>query len=94
VAFKAFSTDIFFLAGGAFVIAGIMMGTPLGRRIALKTVTWMRSNRVIRIQMGLGLADVGVGSVLPTVSETALFLPVTKAIGTLMQGKEHLPEVK
>ncbi|MEK6693703.1 MAG: SLC13 family permease, partial [Nitrospirota bacterium] len=39
-------------------------------------------------------ADVAVGSVLPTVSETALFLPVTKAIGTLMKGKEHLPEVK
>lgn len=94
VAFKAFSTDIFFLAGGAFVIAGIMMGTPLGKRIALKIVTWMKSSRVTKIQTGLGLADVAVGSVLPTVSETALFLPVTKAIGTLMKGKEHLPEVK
>ncbi len=94
VAFKAFSTDIFFLAGGAFVIAGIMMGTPLGKRIALKIVTLMKSNSVTKIQTGLGLADVAVGSVLPTVSETALFLPVTKAIGTLMKGKEHLPEVK
>lgn len=94
VAFRAFSTDIFFLGAGAFVIAGIMMGTPLGRRIALKVVTWMRSSKVTRIQTGLGLADVAVGSVLPTVSETALFLPVTKAIGTLMRGKEHLPEVK
>ncbi|MBI5604188.1 MAG: anion permease [Deltaproteobacteria bacterium] len=94
VAFKAFSTDIFFLAGGAFVIAGIMMGTPLGKRIALKIVTMMKSSRVTKIQTGLGLADVAVGSVLPTVSETALFLPVTKAIGTLMNGKEHLPEVK
>lgn len=94
VAFKAFSTDIFFLAGGAFVIAGIMMGTPLGRRIALKIVTMMKSNSVTKIQGGLGLADIAVGSVLPTVSETALFLPVTKAIGTLMKGKEHLPEVK
>ena len=94
VAFKAFSTDLFFLAGGAFVIAGIMMGTPLGRRIALKIVTLMKSNKVTKIQTGLGLADVAVGSVLPTVSETALFLPVTKAIGTLMKGKEHLPEVK
>lgn len=93
-AFRAFSTDIFFLGAGAFVIAGIMMGTPLGRRIALTIVTLMRSNRVTRIQVGLGAADVAVGSVLPTVSETALFLPVTKAIGTLMRGKEHLPEVK
>src|SRR3990172_4688637 len=87
-AFRAFSTDIFFLGAGAFVIAGIMLGTPLGRRIALKIVTWMRSNRVTRIQAGLGLADVAVGGVLPTVSETALFLPVTKAITTLMRGKE------
>lgn len=93
-AFRAFSTDVFFLGAGAFVIAGIMMGTPLGRRIALNIVTWMRSSRVTRIQCGLGLADVAVGSVLPTVSETALFLPVTKAIGTLMKGKEHLPEVQ
>jgi sodium-dependent dicarboxylate transporter 2/3/5 len=93
-AFKAFSTDVFFLGGGAFIIAGIMMGTPLGRRIALTLVTKMKSNKVTRIQIGLGLADVAVGGVLPTVSETALFLPVTKAIGTLMNGKEHLPEVK
>ena len=93
-AFKAFSTDVFFLGGGAFIIAGIMMGTPLGRRIALTLVTKMRSNKVTRIQTGLGLADIAVGGVLPTVSETALFLPVTKAIGTLMNGKEHLPEVK
>lgn len=94
VAFKAFSTDIFFLGAGAFVIAGIMMGTPLGKGIALKIVTLMKSNRVTKIQVGLGAADVVVGSVLPTVTETALFLPVTKAIGTLMKGKEHLPEVK
>ena len=93
-AFKAFSTDIWFLGVGAFVIAGIMMGTPLGKRIALKIVTAMRSNKVTRIQTGLGVADVAVGSVLPTVSETALFLPVTKAIGTLMRGKEHLDEVR
>ncbi len=94
VAFKSFSTDVFFLGGGAFVIAGIMMGTPLGRRIALTLVTVLKSNKVTRIQTGFGLADVAVGGVLPTVSETALFLPVTKAIGTLMRGKEHLPEVK
>ncbi|MEJ5375302.1 MAG: SLC13 family permease [bacterium] len=94
VAFKSFSTDVFFLGGGAFVIAGIMMGTPLGKRIALTLVTVLKSNKVTRIQTGLGLADVAVGGVLPTVSETALFLPVTKAIGTLMRGKEHLPEVK
>jgi solute carrier family 13 (sodium-dependent dicarboxylate transporter), member 2/3/5 len=93
-AFKAFNTDIFFLGAGAFVIAGIMMGTPLGKRIALTIVTKMRSNRVTRILVGLGLADVAVGGVMPTVSESALFLPVAKSIGQLMKGKEHLPEVK
>lgn len=93
-AFKAYTTDVFFLGGGAFVIAGIMMGTPLGRRIALAITTAMKSNRVTRIQLGLGLSDVAVGGVLPTVSETALFLPITKAITTLMKGKEHLAEVK
>jgi len=93
-AFKAYTTDVFFLGGGAFVIAGIMMGTPLGRRIALTIVSAMKSNRVTRIQTGLGVADIAVGGVLPTVSESALFLPVTKAIGTLMKGREHLPEVR
>lgn len=93
-AFKAFNTDIFFLGAGAFIIAGIMMGTPLGKRIALTIVTKMKSNRVTRILMGLGVADIAVGGVMPTVSESALFLPVAKSIGQLMNGKENLPEVK
>ncbi len=93
-AFKAFNTDIFFLGAGAFLIAGIMMGTPLGRRIALTIVTKMKSSRVTRILMGLGVADIAVGGVMPTVSESALFLPVAKSIGQLMNGKENLPEVK
>jgi anion transporter len=93
-AFKAFTTDVFFLGAGAFIIAGIMMGTPLGKRVALTIVTKMKSNRVTRILFGLGLADVAVGGVMPTVSEAALFLPVAKSIGRLMDGKEHLPEVK
>lgn len=93
-AFKAFTSDVFFLAAGAFIIAGIMMGTPLGKRIALTIVTKMKSNRVTRILVGLGVADIAVGGVMPTVSESALFLPVAKSIGRLMDGKEHLPEVK
>ena len=93
-AFKAFTSDVFFLGGGAFIIAGIMMGTPLGRRIALTIVTKMKSSRVTRILLGLGVADIAVGGVMPTVSESALFLPVAKSIGQLMKGKEHLPEVQ
>ena len=93
-AFKAFTSDVFFLGGGAFIIAGIMMGTPLGRRIALTIVTKMKSSRVTRILLGLGVADIAVGGVMPTVSEAALFLLVAKSIGQLMKGKEHLPEVQ
>ena len=93
-AFKAFTSDVFFLGAGAFVIAGIMMGTPLGKRIALTIVTKLKSNRVTRILLGLGVADVAVGGVMPTVSESALFLPVAKSIGNLMRGREHLPEAK
>lgn len=93
-AFKAFSSSVFFLGAGAFVIAGIMMGTPLGKRIAITIVTKMRSNRVTRILLGLGIADIAVGGVMPTVSESALFLPVAKSIGNLMRGREHLPEAK
>jgi solute carrier family 13 (sodium-dependent dicarboxylate transporter), member 2/3/5 len=93
-AFKAFTSGVFFLGAGAFVIAGIMMGTPLGKRIALTIVTKLKSNRVTRILLGLGIADVAVGGVMPTVSESALFLPVAKSIGNLMRGREHLPEAK
>jgi sodium-dependent dicarboxylate transporter 2/3/5 len=93
-AFKAFTSGVFFLGAGAFVIAGIMMGTPLGKRIAITIVTKMKSNKVTRILMGLGLADIAVGGVMPTVSESALFLPVAKSIGNLMRGREDLPEAK
>lgn len=93
-AFKAFSSSVFFLGAGAFVIAGIMMGTPLGKRIAITIVTKMKSARVTRILLGLGLADIAVGGVMPTVSESALFLPVAKSIGNLMRGREDLPEAK
>lgn len=93
-AFSAFSSNVFFLGAGAFIFAGIMMGTPLGRRISLTIVTALKSNKVTRILLGLSLADLVVGAVIPTVSETALFLPLAKGVGSLMRGKEHLPEVK
>lgn len=93
-AFSAFTSNVFFLGAGAFIFAGIMMGTPLGRRISLTIVNLMRSNRVTRILLGLSVADLGVGIVIPTVSETALFLPIAKGVSALMKGKEHLPEVR
>lgn len=93
-AFKAFTSDSFFLAIGAFVYAAIMMGTPLGRRIALNITTALRSAKVTRILLGLSLSDLAIGGVLPTVSETALFLPIAKGVSSLMRGKEHLAETK
>lgn len=92
--FKAFSSGVFFLGAGAFIFAGLMMGTPLGRRIAIGITAAMRSTRVTRIMAGLAGADIGIGGVLPAVSETALFLPVVKGINTLMKAKEHLPETR
>jgi anion transporter len=92
--FKAFSSGVFFLGAGAFIFAGVMMGTPLGRRIAVGITTAMRSARATRIMGGLAGADLAVGGVLPTVTETALFLPVVKAVNLLMKGKEHLLETR
>lgn len=91
-AFSAFSNNEFFLAIGAFVYAAIMMGTPLGKRIALSITSALKSTKVTRILLGLTLADVVIGGLLPTVSETALFLPITKGVTGLMRGREHLPE--
>ncbi|MGO9613392.1 MAG: SLC13 family permease [Dissulfurispiraceae bacterium] len=94
VAFSAFSTDIFFLAMGAFIIAAIMMGTPLGKRITLSIASIMRSNRVTRVMLGLSVAELATHPVLPVVNETALFLPICKGVGALMEGKGPLPEIK
>ncbi len=94
VAFKAFNTDIFFLAAGAFTIAAVMMGTPLGRRVTCTVASTMRSNRVTRVLLGLMLAEVATQPFLPVVNESALFLPMCKGISSFTEGKEHLPEVK
>ncbi|MGD0216369.1 MAG: SLC13 family permease [Desulfobaccales bacterium] len=93
-AFNAFNTDIFFLAAGAFIIAAVMMGTPLGKRITLTVASIMKSNRVTRVMLGLSLAELATHPVIPVVNETALFLPICKGMGSLMEGKESRPEVK
>jgi len=93
-AYAPFASDTFFLAIGAFIYAAIMMATPLGRRIALVVTNALRSTRATRVLAGLTLSDLVIGGVLPTVSETALFLPIAKGINSLMKGREHLPESK
>ncbi len=93
-AFNAFNKDIFFLATGAFILAAVMMGTPLGKRIAFVIASATRSSRVTRILLGLTAAQLVTHPVIPVVNETALFLPVCKGIGSFMEGKEHLPEVR
>ncbi len=91
-AFGGFNGDIFFLAAGAFVIAAVMMGTPLGKRITLTVATAMRSSRATRVLLGLTFAEVATKPFLPVVNECALFLPMCKGVSSFMEGKESLPE--
>ncbi|MGP8051627.1 MAG: SLC13 family permease [Desulfobaccales bacterium] len=93
-AFNAFNTDIFFLAAGAFIIAAVMMGTPLGKRITLSVASVMKSNRVMRVILGLSLAELATHPVIPVVNETALFLPICKGMGAMMAGQGARPEIK
>lgn len=90
-AFSAFEGNVFFLAFGAFVIAAVMMATPLGRRIALGITGLCRSSKVDRVMGGAMGATVFLHGVLPTVSETALFLPVAQGLSDLPHkvGHEH-----
>ena len=93
-AFNAFNKDIFFLATGAFLLAAVMMGTPLGKRIAFVIASTTRSSKVTRILLGLTAAQLVTHPVIPVVNETALFLPVCKGVTSFMDGKEHLPEAR
>jgi len=93
-AFSAFSSDAFFLTAGAFAFAAIMMGTPLGKRIAITITDLFRSVKVTRIFFGLSAADFTISGFLPTVAETGLLLPLAKGFSSLMSNKEHLPETQ
>ncbi|MHB1951690.1 MAG: SLC13 family permease [Acidiferrobacteraceae bacterium] len=93
-AFGAFNTDIFFLATGAFMIASILMGTPLGRRITLTVASAMKSTRVTRLLVGLSLAELVTQPFLPVVNESALFLPICKGVSSFMEGREHQAEAR
>lgn len=83
VAFSAFDGKVFFLALGAFVIAAVMMATPLGRRIALSITGLCNSSKVPRILSAAMGGTVFLHAVLPTVSETALFLPVAQGLSEI-----------
>lgn len=87
-AYSAFASDNFFLAIGAFALAAVMMATPLGARIAIGITNLFRSVKVPRIAGGLALADVAISGFLPTVAETAVFLPLAKSIDGLMVGRD------
>lgn len=92
-AFNAFNKDIFFLATGAFILAAVMMGTPLGKRIAFVVVSLARSTRITRILLGLSAAELVTHPVIPVVNETALFLPVCKGV-TAFIGEKDAPEAR
>lgn len=83
VAFSAFDGKVFFLALGAFVIAAVMMATPLGRRTALFITGLCNSSKVPRILSAAMGGTVFLHAVLPTVSETALFLPVAQGLSEI-----------
>ncbi len=91
-AFSAFNGNVFFLALGAFVIAAVMTATPLGKRIALAITSILRSSRLDRVMGGAMAATVFLHGVLPTVSETALFLPVAKGLTELPHSSKDAGE--
>ncbi len=85
-AYGAFASDTFFLAFGAFILVAAMIGTGLGKRIALVVAAGVRSSRASRILGALMGAGTLLHAVLPTVSETALFLPISRCIGEMSDG--------
>ncbi|MFC5994806.1 SLC13 family permease [Pseudonocardia hispaniensis] len=91
MAFGAFSGDVFFLAFGAFVLVAAMIGSGLGKRIAFGIVAFVRSTRASRILGSLMGAGTLLHAVLPTVSETALFLPISRCLGEISDGQRSRP---
>ncbi|MPZ72980.1 MAG: hypothetical protein GEU74_07075, partial [Nitriliruptorales bacterium] len=87
-AFNAFSNDVFFLILGAFVLVAVMIETGLGKRIALGIVGLVRSTKATRIMAALMAAGTALHAILPTVAETALFLPISRCFGELSEGRQ------
>ncbi len=91
VAFNAFVSDTFFLILGAFVLVAVMIQTGLGKRIAFAIVASVRSTRADRIMAALMGAGAGLHAILPTVAETAMFLPISRCLGEISEGEEKPP---
>ena len=93
-AFNAFNSDVFFLILSAFVLVAVMIGTGLGKRLALGIVASVRSTKATRIMAGMMGAGTVLHAILPTVSETALFLPISRCLSELHDGEEMPPRLK
>ncbi len=91
VAFNAFASDTFFLILGAFVLVAVMIQTGLGKRIAFAIVASVRSTRADRIMAALMGAGATLHAILPTVAETAMFLPISRCLGEISEGREKPP---
>ena len=91
IAFNAFVSDTFFLILGAFVLVAVMIQTGLGKRIAFAIVASVRSTRADRIMAALMGAGAGLHAILPTVAETAMFLPISRCLGEISEGEEKPP---
>ena len=91
VAFNAFVSDTFFLILGAFVLVAVMIQTGLGKRIAFAIVASVRSTRADRIMAALMGAGASLHAILPTVAETAMFLPISRCLGEISEGEEKPP---
>ncbi len=91
VAFNAFVSDTFFLILGAFVLVAVMIQTGLGKRIAFAIVASVRSTRADRIMAALMGAGAALHAILPTVAETAMFLPISRCLGEITEGEKRPP---
>ncbi len=91
VAFNAFASDTFFLILGAFVLVAVMIQTGLGKRIAFAIVASVRSTRADRIMAALMGAGAALHAILPTVAETAMFLPISRCLGEISDDEEKPP---
>lgn len=91
VAYNAFVSDTFFLILGAFVLVAVMIQTGLGKRIAFTIVASVRSTRADRIMAALMVAGASLHAILPTVAETAMFLPISRCLGEISEGEEKPP---
>ena len=88
VAYNAFVSDTFFLILGAFVLVAVMINTGLGKRIAYGIVARVGSTRADRIMAALMAVGSALHAILPTVAETAMFLPISRCLEDVAEGQE------